>query len=611
MIILGAKGSGKTHIMRYFSFGLQALRFGSLPLIDGIRKDGYIGIYMRCSGLNSNRFAGKSQNKEAWKAVYSFYMELWLAQLLLNNIKKINFFNYQADENLELKITQRILQQFDKLDVKDGIISLDMLSLYLRELQKKVDYEINNCALTGKSTLDIEITVTPGKLVFGIPQILVELIKEIENIKFLYLLDEFENLTEYQQQYINTLIREKEDPVSFKIGSRLYGLRTLKTFSAEEELKEGSEYEKYNIDKIFRDRESDYKEFVTNICINRLNKHGYSVPKDLNIFFQKADIETLNTKINRDDIKYFKDLEKKLAGFPKENISEIISNLKFEEDLLLERTNVLIFYRYWKKAGGDLVQISKRINTNCMDYYRSKNPQIEHHIVLDKFKNDIVDQLYREISSDVPYTGFNSFIKMSAGIPKNLLIILKYIFRWSNFNGEEPFKEGNKISIKSQTNGLKDAIDWFYEDSRFVCDDPRKVRRCFDRIGRYLQELRFSNLPPECSISTFSLMFTSLSSDAQQIIDYLEQYSYFIRVDQRRDKNTNRKDVAFQINGIVAAYWELSLQRRGVVQLGEMEIKVIFEEDSEKDSEKEFNKILNARLLEYNAPFQIESLKLF
>jgi hypothetical protein len=563
---------------------------------------------MRCSGLNANRFSGKSQDKEAWKTVYSFYMELWLAQLLLNNIKKINFFNYQSEENLELKITQRILQQFDKLDVNDGITNFDMLSLYLRELQKKVDYEINNCALTGESTLDIEITVTPGKLVFGIPQILVEYIKEIKNINFLYLLDEFENLTEYQQQYINTLIREKEAPVSFKIGSRLYGLRTLKTFSAEEELKEGSEYEKYNIDKIFRDRESDYKEFVTNICINRLNKHGYSVSKlDLNIFFQKADIETLKLKSNRDDIKYFKDLEKKLAGFSKEDISEIISNLKFEDDLLLERTNILLFYRYWKKAGGNLVQISKRINTNCLDYYRSKNPQIEHHIVLDKFKNDIVDQLYREIYSDVIYTGFNSFIKMSAGIPKNLLIILKYIFRWSNFNGEEPFKGDNKISIKSQSNGLKDAIDWFFEDSRFVCDDPRKVRRCFDKIGRYLQEIRFSDMPPECSISTFSLMFSSLSSDAQQIIDLLEQYSYFIRVDQRRDKNTNRKDVAFQINGIVAAYWELSLQRRGVVQLDDIEIKVIFEKDSEED----FNKILNARLSEYNAPFQIESLKLF
>jgi hypothetical protein len=606
MIILGAKGSGKTHIMRYFSFSLQSLRFGDIPLIDGIKKDGYIGIYMRCSGLNADRFSGKSQTKEAWKTVYSFYMELWLSQLLLTSITKINFFKDQADVNLEFKITQRILQQFDKLDIKNEITNLETLSLYLKELQKKVDYEINNCALTGKSILDIEITITPGKLVFGIPQILVEFIQEIDNIKFLYLLDEFENLTEYQQQYINTLIREKEDPVTFKIGSRLYGLRTLKTFSAEEELKEGSEYEKYNIDQIFRDREPDYKEFVTNICIKRLNKHGYSIEKDLNGFFQKADVKTLNVK-DRDELKYFKDLEKKLNGYPNDKISEIISNLKFEDDLLLERTNILLFYRHWKKTGGDLVQMSKKINTNCIEYFKSKNPQIEHHIVLDKYKNDIIDQLYREIYSDVPYTGFSSFIKMSAGIPKNLLIILKHVFRWSNFNGELPFKIGNKISIKSQVSGLKDASEWFLEDSRIICDDPRKVRRSFDKIGRFLQEIRFSNIPPECSISTFSLMLSSLNSESQKIIEYLEQYSYFIRVNQRRDKNTNRRDVAFQINGIIAPYWELSLQRRGVVQLGEKEIKAIFE----LDNEDEFNKILNIRLSEYNAPFQLDSLKLF
>ena len=78
--IMGAKGSGKTHLMRYHSFELQTLRHNqrNVSLREGVRSDGYIGIYMRCSGLNSGRFANKRQSPEVWKELFAYYIELWL-----------------------------------------------------------------------------------------------------------------------------------------------------------------------------------------------------------------------------------------------------------------------------------------------------------------------------------------------------------------------------------------------------------------------------------------------------------------------------------------------------------------------------------------------------
>ena len=46
-------------------------------------------------------------------------------------------------------------------------------------------------------------------------------------MQFLYLLDEYENLADRQQRYINTLLREKELPCSFKIGGRTYGFQNV------------------------------------------------------------------------------------------------------------------------------------------------------------------------------------------------------------------------------------------------------------------------------------------------------------------------------------------------------------------------------------------------
>lgn len=55
--ILGAKGSGKTHLMRHQAFELQSLRHANnqVDIRDGVRADGYLGIYARCSGLQAGR----------------------------------------------------------------------------------------------------------------------------------------------------------------------------------------------------------------------------------------------------------------------------------------------------------------------------------------------------------------------------------------------------------------------------------------------------------------------------------------------------------------------------------------------------------------------------
>ena len=58
MIIKGSKGSGKTHIMRYFSYELQKIRYKN-DLKSGLEQEKFIGIYIRCSGFNPNKFSGK------------------------------------------------------------------------------------------------------------------------------------------------------------------------------------------------------------------------------------------------------------------------------------------------------------------------------------------------------------------------------------------------------------------------------------------------------------------------------------------------------------------------------------------------------------------------
>src|SRR4051794_40979990 len=80
-ILLRGKGSGRTHLMRYFSASLQRLRHPADPA--AVLNEGYVGIYLRCSGLNAGRFSGKGIAEDTWDSVFAYYMDLWLAQLAI------------------------------------------------------------------------------------------------------------------------------------------------------------------------------------------------------------------------------------------------------------------------------------------------------------------------------------------------------------------------------------------------------------------------------------------------------------------------------------------------------------------------------------------------
>lgn len=98
-IVLGGKGSGKTHLFRYHSFPVQGLRYDHNSASAwklGLKEDGYVGVYTRADGLSGSRFQGKGIDDERWHVVFRYYVELWLAQGLLDVLatlaKKVGIF---------------------------------------------------------------------------------------------------------------------------------------------------------------------------------------------------------------------------------------------------------------------------------------------------------------------------------------------------------------------------------------------------------------------------------------------------------------------------------------------------------------------------------------
>src|SRR5690606_16562943 len=124
--------------------------------------------------------------------------------------------------------------------------------------------------------------------------------------------------------------------------------------------------------------------------------------------------------------------------------------------------------------------------------------------------------------------------------------------------------------------GVEEASDWFYDDAKASGDVGAITASAIQKICQLIQEIRFSDLPNECALSSFSIKNTDIDSEIRKCLIYLEQYSYIIGVASGRDKNSPNTRVTYQINSILAPKWEIAISRRGVLHLTSEEVLCIF-----------------------------------
>ena len=114
MIIVGSKGSGKTHIMKYFSYELQKI---TKPFDEGLKKDKFIGVYIRCSGFNADKFNGKGVSDDIWATLYAYYWELWVGERITSILIDLQKNNIIVDFN-ESDFINDVLKLFSKQEEK-------------------------------------------------------------------------------------------------------------------------------------------------------------------------------------------------------------------------------------------------------------------------------------------------------------------------------------------------------------------------------------------------------------------------------------------------------------------------------------------------------------
>ncbi|SFR56958.1 hypothetical protein SAMN04488591_2046 [Microbacterium azadirachtae] len=608
--LTGVKGGGRTHLMRHYSYPLQKARARTRPLTQ-IQEDGYLGVYFRCSGLNGSRFTGKGQPADTWSGVFAYYMDLWITELLVTTLQDLGGnVEWAREEEARLADVISRLLQLPELTATELETPFTFVRTRLAQVRAELDWAVNNAAHTGK--LQPNIRSNPGDLIFQTCRAAGHL-PGLEGIRITFLADEYENLDLEQQVYFNTLIREKEAPASFLVGGRRWGLRTHRTLSAGEENKKGSEYELHTIETIYARNKKAYEQFCRDMILVRMRAFGLNHDQATawidRLSFDEDD-RFLNGRLQKVLEKYAPDerphLVRLRASITKTQTTaiarKVAESLSFPDHPLVEKLAILRFYQLW--AGGqspsvELAQSARQWVSPLID--GGETTALSNFFT--QRKSDAVAQIYRDADRKSTYAGFRQLVGMSGYLPRSLLMILKYVSHWADFNGENVFEGSAPISERALSEGVRDAARWYLSDATPLGTDGVQCHTAVTRLGEYFESMRYSDKPREINITTFSSNLDQLSPEALAVLLRCVAHGLLVEVDGgRSSRNHGARHRKFQLHPMLTPLWGLSPGRRGDATLTTEILEAIF---NPTVGELPFRRIREALELEVNAPFTV------
>lgn len=581
-MIIGGKGTGKTHLMRYFSYVVRSHNGNIKDIID---EDGYLCLYIPGEMLQSKKFAhvdniNNNDDANKWQIIFIYYFGLFVFNThlipLLEKIIK------EYTQVVEEDVVSEIKDLFDR-----EILQGNTLKEIQKEVQneiKSINHKVNNYTFSPEGIDDIDVSIGAEVLFFDIPKIIKKLLKN-NDLVINYFIDEFEDFAANQQKYIQTLIRDSGDKCTFRLGirSHAYNSNILKTEKEGEPNKIGSEIEKVILDDWLIQNDTKYKDFILQIIQKRIENTSSAFKEHFSSLFE---IPLKNEALNSD--KSFKNLKKDIKteeGSIKK--LKIIADIEPNQKALLEKVNIYLLYRELKKKQTQNIdEVCSEIRNKCTLYLNNSKDNSDHKKIIEKQKDNLMAQLYKENNKENPiYFGLDNLIKISNHNPRHFINFMAHLYDYADYFDENPSKG---FSVKIQSLAIDEIHRWFendyYKDGKY----GDKQILFSTRICRYLRSIRLSPKPIVTSIIRFYVTNDNYLKFKEQF-KILYGNRILIRKDDRLDKqaSSHNQSISFQINLIYAKKYTLPIGSRGTVEFNETMLNVIF-----NASEQEYSKFI-------------------
>lgn len=365
--IVGHKGSGKSMVLKYLSSDLQITRFKMKEGIDFDKRA--IGIFVKC---DTSIFGGISEAPgdgldQRWISHFTHTFNLCCLQLLLSGIRDFSTANLKIIPQGQL--VQFLHALLDLLRVQHSDLSLDSI---IAKLNDEID-SLEDEHQQGKFS-ELKRYYSTHQFLYKVRGLLQEKITAFREIEPVFLLDEYNALSNGQQRIINEMIKHRR-PV-FKMSTVPYGYITNRLDDSDQN----------DIDQDFdviplsdmaltpnSDEMKPTREFLRTICNRRFQKVA-GVKKDIAQILQSPEPYKVNLKKKRNKADIRRKNESNYCGFANYVILSS-GNPKTFLDLVQKTLNKA----YEKKIDLRKRKIPTKIQLDSiLEYSRTKREDIIH-----------------------------------------------------------------------------------------------------------------------------------------------------------------------------------------------------------------------------------------
>lgn len=284
VVLRGGRGTGKTTLLRCLSYqGQDVLRSrNGVPLSDWP----FIGLFWR---INTNRvtaFSGPELTPERWVKLFGHYVNLELTELIFD------FLSWLESRD---SLVSPMDESLDALAASLNISSASSVAGFRSELRKaRVVFEarVNNIA-DHDGDLGLSMLGAPVDLLVG-------QLREspfFRDKTLFFLIDEYENLLDYQQEVFNTLIKHSSDAYCFKVGVKEMGLRRRSTINPNEQLSSPADYHVVSIPEKLSPHFEGFAEQVVGSRLGHIAHINGSAMLPLKEMFQSLSLDEEATQL--------------------------------------------------------------------------------------------------------------------------------------------------------------------------------------------------------------------------------------------------------------------------------------------------------------------------
>lgn len=392
-VLIGGRGTGKTTVLRGLSYeGQYALRGSDA---SRLQEWPYFGIYYRVHSTRVNAFEGPERSADQWERLFGHYFNL----VIVRNVVRMVLW-------LETMTSSTIQVSSEDIELISTALRVPpcrewgTLARALRSELVRFEAGIND--VSQSENQHPTIAGAPIDLIFET----LASSPELAGKHFFLLIDEYENLKDYQQRILNTLLKHAQPPYTFKIGVRELGWRDRSVAGGTEKLISPADYERVDIATVFRDEVfRDFALKVANERLSRLEGEAHA-PQDVRVLLPQITLE--------EEALEFGVGERADATIAR--LEEAFSEAQVAPARAMPPLQVYLF-EYWAQAQNSTVDAMYR------DYLANPRRWETRYV---NYKYALVFSLHRKGRRiNKFYAGWDTFVQLSAGNIRYCLELLE------------------------------------------------------------------------------------------------------------------------------------------------------------------------------------------